>query len=71
MIFVCANPRCCAVDNTSLAPGYHAARDGRRLCTACETGAWHGEFPRRQYDAAADGPIGRGQVIHPERVWAA
>ncbi|HET7322426.1 MAG TPA: hypothetical protein VFI96_08040 [Longimicrobiaceae bacterium] len=73
MLFVCA--ACLSIDNTALAPDYArqlvAARPAGALYTACSEGEWHDEFPRRQYDRAADGPIGVDQTIHPERMEAA
>ena len=65
-LFVCEI--CHGIDNTALAPGYWQSKQqgmgtGRVLCTECETGRWHGRFPKRTYDERRDGPIDQARRL--------
>jgi hypothetical protein len=58
-LFVCQE--CSCIENTALSRFWMrkiGGRANRALCSECdpEIGKWHGRFPKRQYDPAADSP---------------
>ena len=48
-LFVCS--KCGCVENTACS-GYHWKKaEGKELtCSECDTGKWHGEFPKRKHN---------------------
>lgn len=50
-LFKCS--RCGCVDNTALGSYWTDVAEGKPpLCVECETGKWHGCFPKQDADAA-------------------
>ena len=50
-LFVCSE--CRAIDNTAVADFWRQSRVNEpdvRRCSECQTGEWHGRFPKRTYD---------------------
>jgi len=50
--FVC--DQCGCVDNIFATQQRTA---GRYLCSECQDGHWHGNFPKEAYDPEVDGPM--------------
>lgn len=48
-IYICE--KCGAIDNTALGGYWHNCRKNEpKMCSECNTGKWHGEFPKRYWN---------------------
>ncbi len=53
--------RCGTVDNTALSMGYWGHLGEKEVfCTECETGKWHGMWPKKKWD-------GKQKIINPPK----
>lgn len=53
-LFKCS--KCGCVDNTALGNywGLYACDGKPPLCSECDTGVWHGRFPKKPHDPATE-----------------
>ena len=63
-IYICE--KCGSIDNTSLG-GYwkNALRNQPKMCSECNTGKWHGEFPKYHWSY-----YGVGELLEMENARA-
>lgn len=57
-MFAC--DQCNALDLITLAYP-QGVKPGQLCCTECQTGQWHGQFPKQQFDPNRDIVINRNQ----------
>jgi hypothetical protein len=63
-LFECS--RCKGVDNTALGSFWQYHSKGvPPLCVECETGTWHGVFPKKTAEERGLVPDGRGTLMPP------